>query len=143
MQKSVTSSSKAIAISILAIIVAVAAVGVALTSRPTGGPALTKREFYVVTPELSFNETAAGIPHYVFTPTQITVNRGDDVLIHFYNTADDTHHTFTLLAYNINVDLAPGQHQDITFTANKAGVFSFGCTFHPQTMRGELIVLSS
>jgi heme/copper-type cytochrome/quinol oxidase subunit 2 len=136
------SASRAVILSVLAIVIAVAAVGVAFTARPAG-PAPAKREFYIVTPEFSFNETIAGIPHYAFSPTQLTVNRGDDVLVHFYNTADDTHHTFTMPAYNINVDLAPGKHQDIEFTANQAGVFPFGCTFHPQTMRGELIVLSS
>jgi len=97
--------------------------------------------FYLVTPEESFNETIVGIPHYIFSPTQITVSQGDSILIHFYNTADDTHHTFTLAAYQINVDLAPGQHQDIKFVATQSGVFSYGCTFHPATMRGELTVL--
>ncbi len=120
-----------------------AAIGLTVTSHPTSAINPTRREFYVITPEESFNETVTGIPHYIFTPTQITVNQGDDVLIHFYNTADDTHHTFTLTAYGVNVDLAPGTHQDIEFTATKAGVFDFNCAFHPQTMRGELIFLSA
>lgn len=63
------------------------------------------------------------------------------VLIHFYNTEEDEHHTFTIDApYNISVDLGPGQHQDIAFTASQAGVFRFYCVYHVPTMSGELIV---
>jgi len=126
--------------------IAIAIAGAALTISYYNSAAGRARSpqawvFYLVTPEESFNETVIGIPHYIFSPTQITVNQGDSILIHFYNTADDTHHTFTLPAYQINVDLAPGQHQDIKFVAMQAGVFSFGCTFHPTTMRGQLTVL--
>jgi plastocyanin len=98
------------------------------------------REFYVVAEELGFNATAAGIPHYVYNPTQITVNKGDKVLIHFYDTTDSAH-TFTLPGYAINVSLNPGKEQDITFTASTPGVFIFSCNYHPTTMRGQLIVL--
>ena len=98
------------------------------------------REFYVVADELSFNATAAGIPHYVYNPTLMTVNKGDKVLIHFYDTTDSPH-TFTLSGYAINVSLTPGQKQDISFTANTSGAYMFNCNFHPTTMRGQLVVL--
>jgi plastocyanin len=132
-------------IAVIAVIIAIAALAAPYVLAPRTGsrtsPSSQMREFYVVTPELSFIETVNGIPHYVFTPTQVTVNQGDTVLIHFYNTADDTHHTFTLPSYGINMDLAPGQHKDIQFTAAQTGTFAFSCTFHPTTMRGELTVL--
>ena len=137
-----SNNSKAIAISIVAIVIAVASIALFFSARPSAASA-SQREFFLVTPELDFNETLIGIPHYVFMPTQLTVNQGDDVLIHFFNTADDTNHTFTVPAYGINVNLAPGEHKDIQFTADQAGVFSFNCQFHPSTMRGELIVLHS
>ncbi len=100
-------------------------------------------EFYVVSTEDTFDVTPNGLNHYIFQPNQITVNQGDTVIIHFYNTADDTHHTFTLPAYNINVDVAPQSNKDIQFTASQAGVFTFTCTIHAPTMRGQLVVLSA
>jgi len=125
----------------IAIVIAGAALAVSYNSAAGRARSPQAWVFYLVTPEESFNETVVGIPHYIFSPNQITVNQGDSILIHFYNTADDTHHTFTLPSYQINVDLAPGQHQDIRFVATEAGIFPFGCTFHPTTMRGELTVL--
>ncbi len=133
----------AVAISVVALLIA----GVALalpfvsSSRAPSQPSETK-EFVVVNSEVEFNETAVGIVHDTFTPNQIVVNQGDKVIIHFYNTEEKEHHTFTIGApYNINVDLAGGQKQDITFTASYPGVFRFFCTYHLPTMVGELIVL--
>jgi plastocyanin len=101
------------------------------------------REFVVVTGSAGFNETEVGIPHDIFIPSKIIVNQGDKVVVHFYN-VDDEHHTFTIGSpYNINVDLAGGQHQDITFVANYPGVYTFYCVYHLPTMTGELVVLPS
>jgi plastocyanin len=83
----------------------------------------------------------SGLNHYRFTQSEITVNQGDTVLMHFYNAHDDTHHTFTLSPCNINVDVAPDQNETFSFTATQAGTFTFYCSFHAPTMRGELIVL--
>ncbi len=130
-------------VAVVAILIALAALGLTYSSSGARPHSPQTREFYVITPEESFNETLNGIPHYIFTPTVITVNQGDTVIIHFYNTADDTHHTFTLAQYNENVNLAPMTHQDIQFTASTAGVFQYSCTIHPTTMRGELIVLTA
>jgi plastocyanin len=101
------------------------------------------REFIIVTGSADFNETEVGIPHDIFIPSKIIVNQGDKVVVHFYN-VDDEHHTFTIGSpYNINVDLAGGQHQDITFVANYPGVYTFYCVYHLPTMTGELVVLPS
>jgi heme/copper-type cytochrome/quinol oxidase subunit 2 len=135
------------AIAVIAIIVAVAALAMPYavpatsTTGKTGSP--QTREFYLMSSESTFDTIPSGLNHYIFTPPGLTVNQGDKVTIHFYNTADDTHHTFTLPAYNINVDVAPDSNQDISFTATQAGVFIFTCSFHAPTMRGELTVLTS
>jgi nitrous-oxide reductase len=101
------------------------------------------REFIVVTGSAGFNETQVGIPHDIYIPNRIIVNQGDKVIVHFYN-VDTEHHTFTIGApYNINVDLAGGQHQDITFVAEYPGVYTFYCIYHLPTMTGELVVLPS
>jgi plastocyanin len=140
-------ASTATSIAIVALILAIVAIALpyvsdsmATSTANTMTQSSQGREFYVVADELGFNATAAGIPHYVYNPTLMTVNKGDKVLIHFYDTTDSPH-TFTLSAYSINVSLTPGQKQDISFTANTPGTFMFNCNFHPTTMRGQLVVL--
>jgi plastocyanin len=131
-------------IAVVALIVAVAALAVPYFMPAVGGPAKTgspqTREFYLLSTEWNMDAIPSGLNHYGFTPTEIAVNQGDTVTIHFYNTHGDTHHTFTLPAYNLNVDVPPNQNKTFSFTATQAGVFIFTCSFHAPTMRGELIV---
>ena len=102
------------------------------------------REFTVVSTTANFDDDAVGVPHDIFVPTQLVVNQGDKVIIHFINTEDKPeNHTFTIAAYSINVDLGMLQKQDITFTATQAGVFPFTCTYHLPTMTGQLVVLAT
>jgi plastocyanin len=137
--------SSATIIAVIAIIVAVAALAAPYVLPATSSTSKTgspqTREFYLLSSESTFDTIPSGLNHYIFAPAQFTVNQGDKVTIHFYNTADDTHHTFTLPSYNIKVDVAPDSNQDIQFTATQAGVFIFTCSFHAPTMRGELTVL--
>ena len=105
-------------------------------------PTPSTKEFVVFSNVAEFNDTEIGIPHDQFTPSTLIVNKGDTVLIHFYNTEDEPeNHNFLLTAYGVSVDLAQGEHQDITFVADQAGVFSFYCSYHQPTMNGQLIVL--
>jgi heme/copper-type cytochrome/quinol oxidase subunit 2 len=132
------------AIAVIAIILAIAALAVPFVMPAVSGASKTgspqTREFYLLSTEWNMDAIPAGLNHYGFTPTQIAVNQGDTVLIHFYNTHGDTHHTFTLPAYNLNVDVAPNQNKTFSFIATQPGVFIFTCSFHAPTMRGELIV---
>ena len=79
---------------------------------------------------------------FEFTPSTITVKKGDTVKLHVKST--DVTHGFSLPDFNVNENLAPGKTVDITFTADKAGPFSFFCSFFcgsgHSTMRGTLIV---
>src|SRR6267378_4047689 len=79
------------------------------------------REIFLFPVELPFNDTVAGIPHYVFNPGMIVVNKGDTVLIHFYQYTDEGH--------------------SFTFVAGTAGFFVYHCKFHPPTMTGTLQVV--
>lgn len=103
----------------------------------------TERDFWVFTVGLPFNETKVGLPADAFSPSSITVKKGDTVHIHFFNTEDQEHHTFTIQSgpYDkINSDLAGGQNTTITFVANQTGVFPYVCTYHMPSMQGQLIV---
>jgi len=105
-------------------------------------PVLSWSHPTVITDIAAFNETIAGAPHDIFSPTFIHVNQGDTVIIHFINTEEtQERHTLTLGAYNIDVDLAHGEKQDIKFVASQAGIFQFYCRYHLPTMVGQLVVL--
>lgn len=108
-------------------------------------PAAQEREFYVLTVVLGFNDSfVEGLPpHDGFSPDQITVNRGDTVKIHFYNTEDEQErHSFTMAApYTMDHDLDWKQNETFSFTATTAGMFQFWCKYHLPSMVGYLIVL--
>jgi plastocyanin len=104
------------------------------------------KTFYVFTSEHEgINGTRLLIPPDSFSPSEIAVDKGDTVNIVFYNLEkplNGDRHSFTIGApYNIDKDLAPGQHGTITFKATEDGAFQFLCKYHQPTMRGELIVL--
>ena len=65
-----------------------------------------------------------------FTPDRIEVNEGDTVNLHITNLeqAEDQTHGFTMNMHNINVSLEPGKHENVTFVADRAGVYPFYCT---------------
>lgn len=104
-----------------------------------------KREFWISDTDIpGFNETKMDMPRDVFSIPSITVNRGDTVVIHFFNVElpEGDSHSFTIWdkPYNINVVVRPGENKTITFDASTAGVFTYLCTFHQPTMRGQLVV---
>lgn len=90
-------------------------------------------------PIKEFNMTAQ---KFQFTPSTITVNKGDQVVI---NTVSlDVTHGFSLPEYNIVETINPGSTTTIRFTADKAGQFTFSCSVYcgsgHSSMSGTLIV---
>jgi nitrous-oxide reductase len=65
-----------------------------------------------------------------FTPDRIEVDEGDTVNLHLTSLeqAEDETHGFALDMYNINLSLEPGKHENVTFVADKPGVFPMYCT---------------
>ncbi|MEW6604765.1 MAG: cupredoxin domain-containing protein [Thermoproteota archaeon] len=110
-------------------------------------PTPQTREFHLLTRvEEAVDEEKFGIPPDLFFPAQIAVNKGDRVVIHFYNLEPDEtqeHHTFTMASgvYQMHHDLNAGEQKTIEFTASEAGVFDYLCVLHQPTMRGQLVVL--
>jgi plastocyanin len=135
-------------ISIAAIIIAVIAIIIPMKNiQENEQTAYTdvKREYWLFNSDVpEFNETKTGMPHDAFSMPVISALKGDTIVIHFFNTEESSgdHHSFTILdkPYNINVELSPGENKTITFVATTAGVFTYYCTFHQPTMRGQLIV---
>src|SRR6266705_3740797 len=118
-------------------------------------PASQTREFYLFARDLSFNFNLTSgsdklTSDYIYSLNYIIVNKGDTLLIHFYNPTDEPH-SFTMDApYANNATLAEGPTDQnpsnpipdttITITASQAGAFPFHCIFHSPQMRGSLIV---
>jgi nitrous-oxide reductase len=65
-----------------------------------------------------------------FTPDTVRVKQGETVHMHITNVeqAYDATHGFGLASYNINLSLEPGEHTDVTFVANRPGVYPMYCT---------------
>jgi plastocyanin len=112
-------------------------------------PASSNKTFYVFSAEVEgLNETTARIAGDIYTLPVIAVNRGDSVTVHFYNTEpteEETveRHSFTIDAqpYSVNIDIAPGESGNATFTADREGIFPYYCIYHLPTMTGQLVVL--
>jgi len=66
-------------------------------------------------------------PGFVFNPDMITVDPGRPVDLVVEN-LNDIDHTFTIDELDIDLRVAPGQQQEITFTPAETGTFEFYCT---------------
>jgi plastocyanin len=113
-----------------------------LAPRPPG-QAPEKREFYLFTDSISFNETRLGVPHDIFSPDRMVVNKGDTVIIHYYNLEDvPENHTFTMTApYAMNYVLRMNQNVTIQFVVDSPGIFAYRCTLHQPTMTGYIAII--
>jgi nitrous-oxide reductase len=64
-----------------------------------------------------------------FTPDTVRVKEGETVHLHVTNVeqARDATHGFGIASYNVSLSLEPGEHENVTFVASKAGVYPFYC----------------
>ncbi|HPG88314.1 MAG TPA: hypothetical protein PLD46_01575 [Hyphomicrobium sp.] len=79
------------------------------------------------------------IAAYIWSAPQITVNQGDDVTLQFVGVNGASHPT-TIEGYDQAFTLTRGEVRNVSFKADKAGVFRIICTTHGPTMVSELIV---
>lgn len=77
-----------------------------------------------------------------FIPSTITVKQGD--LVKLLITSTDVKHGFSLSAFDVNVNLNPGETTVVEFGASKTGTFAFSCSVFCGSghahMSGTLIV---
>jgi nitrous-oxide reductase len=80
---------------------------------------------------------------YGFDPGTIVVTQGETVTLSIRNLegGPDDLHSFALPAYRIDRAVPPLATVNVTFKANRAGVFHFYCDHHKPWMAGELVVL--
>lgn len=77
-----------------------------------------------------------------FSPSKITVNKGDKVILHIKSI--DVTHGFQIDEFGVSKTLSPGKTVDVQFAASKTGTFSFFCNVFCGSghggMNGKLIV---
>lgn len=113
---------------------------------PAGAEPQT-REFYLFSEvDENIDEEELGIPPDKFSLDEITVNKGDRVVVHFYNLEpEETEelHSFSMSGvYQTHNDVEASDNKTIEFVADQAGVFQYQCVYHQPTMSGNLVVLS-
>ena len=138
-----TTRNLLIATILLAAIVG-AATGLAISYLVHPSPTPQTRNIYLFAQDLSFSAPSNLNSDYIYSSSQITVNRGDTVTIHFYNPTD-TAHSFTIGApYANDVVVAAQstviQNANITITTSQPGSFAFHCKFHSPQMTGTILV---
>jgi len=77
-------------------------------------------------------------PSYRFDPTVIQVPVGATVTWH--NSDNFTHSVHLLDGSNVDKVARPGESISVTFA--KAGEYRYECSFHPQDMKGTVIVVA-
>lgn len=91
----------------------------------------------------SFNVYAVEVDGVKFwLPSTLVVKKGDTVKIHAVSKIPGANsvHGFAIDAFKIQ-EVVDTKGKDITFTADKAGVFDTHCQMHPAHVGGQLIVL--
>ncbi len=96
--------------------------------------------------EVSF--TVANIEYEgtkAFVPSTLVVNKGDVVKVKVLNNvkSDPNQHGFALADFKVEKVVTRGEPQEVTFTADKAGVFPIKCHLHPAHLGGQLVVLDA
>jgi plastocyanin len=112
-------------------------------------PTAQTRHFYLFGVDQSFNKSlAVGLKgDYAYSSSIITINKGDTLVIHFYNPTDENH-TFTMGSpYSNDVfvlshptDTSAIHNATITIGAGQAGIYPFYCKFHSPSMSGNIVV---
>src|SRR5262245_659911 len=77
---------------------------------------------------------------YLWTPSQIVVNEGDEVTLEFVGINGASHPT-TINGLGKSFVLKRGTVTRVEFVVDKAGVFKIECGTHRPTMTAEIIVL--
>ena len=109
--------------------------------KEVSAPGVKANEYYIFTQELNADEDKLRVPVAVFTLTNIIVHKGDNVTIHFINTADEAtdRHTFSMQSpYKMDYDLAGGENVTFNFKADTVGGFTYYCRYDLPSMIGHL-----
>ncbi len=86
----------------------------------------------VIAREMSFNENNP----------PIVIKKGQTIHLTVKNEEESgVYHDFEISALRVKTQLLePGEAETLNFTANREGIFTYTCPFHPRMMVGKVIV---
>jgi plastocyanin len=76
---------------------------------------------------------------FTFSPSQIVVNQGDKITLHFIG-VQGAHHVVTVDRIG-TFELKRGQINTVSFVANNPGIINYVCHVHLPNMVGQILVL--
>jgi heme/copper-type cytochrome/quinol oxidase subunit 2 len=79
----------------------------------------------------------------IWVPSTIVAHKGDKVTLKLINNVpgDPSQHGFAIPDYKIAEIVDRGTPKEMSFTADRAGVFATICQLHPAHVGGQLVVL--
>ena len=83
-------------------------------------------------------ETPQGVK--IWEPASVTAKKGDTVNLKLINRHADEH-GYEIAAFNVKEVVDGNKTKDVTFKADKAGIFPIKCHLHPAHVVGQLVVL--
>ncbi|MBI4064455.1 MAG: cupredoxin domain-containing protein [Elusimicrobia bacterium] len=77
----------------------------------------------------------------VWVPSFLIVPLGAKVELKLINDAPSGVHGFTIPDFNVRTEVANDKPKEISFVANKPGLFPINCQLHPAHIGGQLLVI--
>ncbi len=111
------------------------------SKEPFPGKTLPKGGGYIIKPPSKAGKWQ--VSTYIFNPTQVIVNKGEKVTLKILG-INGSKHTVSIERYAKKpFSIKRGKLTEVSFVADKAGVFRIVCSEHPPSMTGEIIVLAN
>ena len=83
-------------------------------------------------------ETPQGVK--IWEPASVVAKRGDTVALKLINRHADEH-GYEIAAFNVKEVVDGNKTKDVSFKADKSGIFPIKCHLHPAHVVGQLLVL--
>ena len=83
-------------------------------------------------------ETPQGVK--IWEPASVTAKKGDTVTLKLINRHADEH-GYEIAAFNVKEVVDGNKAKDVSFKADKSGIFPIKCQLHPAHVVGQLVVL--
>ncbi|MBI2071069.1 MAG: cupredoxin domain-containing protein [Elusimicrobia bacterium] len=77
----------------------------------------------------------------VWVPSYLVVPKGAKVELKLINDTKSGVHGFTIPDFNVKTEVAPGKPKELSFIADRTGIFPINCHMHPAHIGGQLVVL--
>lgn len=78
---------------------------------------------------------------YMFMPATIVVMEGETVVLEFFGINGNSHPT-TIEAFGQEFEVRRGELTEVTFVADRPGIYEIVCTTHQPSMTATLVVLA-